>query len=92
MPTTEQLLLSEELFERYSVPVVRVSLSGTIEVPLEGIRDMTDGLEPGDAVAIVARGHVLDVSAPYSPKTGDHTGRLVLRAEIIAGIERVGDA
>ena len=90
MPVAEQLLLSEEIFERYEVPSVKVTVSGTIEVPLEVLQEMSeDGFEPGDAVAITVRGHVLDVSAPYDPAKNDHKGRLVLKAEVLSAVQRL---
>jgi len=88
MGVTAQLSLSEEIFERYEVPSVRVMVSGTVEVPLEVLRSISTGFEPGDAVAFAAYGHVLDVSVPYDPTKGGHKGRLVLRAEAISDIKR----
>ena len=87
MESTEQLTLSEELFDRYAVEAVKVSVSGTIEIPLEMLEQMTAGLEPGDTVAFTCRGHVADVSTPYRVKDHSHDGRLVLRAEVLHGVE-----
>ena len=85
--TTEQLTLSEELFDRYAVESVKVSIGGTIEIPLEMLEHMTAGLEPGDTVAFTCRGHVADVSTPYRVKDHGHDGRLVLKAELLHGVE-----
>jgi hypothetical protein len=90
MSVTEQLLLSEEIFERYAVPSVKVTLSGTIDIPLDVLQEMAGGgFEPGDAVAVAFRGHVLDVSAPYDPAKDDHKGRLVVKAEVLSGMARM---
>ena len=89
METTEQLTLSEELFDRYAVEAVKVTVSGTIEIPLEMLEQMTSGLEPGDTVAFTCRGHVADVSTPYRVKDHGHDGRLVLKAELLHGVEVV---
>ena len=82
-----QLSLSAELFERYAVEAVKVTVSGTIEIPLEMLETMTSGLEPGDTVAFTCRGHVADVSTPYRVKDHSHDGRLVLKAELLHGVE-----
>ena len=87
MESTEQLTLSEELFDRYAVEAVKVTVSGTIEIPLEMLETMTAGLEPGDTVAFTCRGHVADVSTPYRVKDHSHDGRLVLKAELLHGVE-----
>lgn len=87
METLEQLSLSEELFDRYAVVSVKVSIGGTIEIPLEMLEQMTAGLEPGDTVAFTCRGHVADVSTPYRVKDHGHDGRLVLKAEILHGVQ-----
>lgn len=90
MPVAEQLLLSEEIFERYEVPSVKVTVSGTIEIPLEVLEQMNEeGFEPGDTVAATVRGHVLDVSTPYDPAKNDHRGRLVIRAEVLSAVQRM---
>ena len=85
----EQPTLMDELFARYEVPSVKVSISGTIELPLEMIDSFTQGLEPGYTVAFTCRGHVLDVSAPYRVDKNDWLGRLVLKAETLEGIEAI---
>jgi hypothetical protein len=82
-----QLSLSAELFDRYAVEAVKVSIGGTIEIPLEALEQMTAGLEPGDAVAFSCRGHVADVSTPYRVKDRSHDGRLVLKVEVLHGVE-----
>ena len=87
METTEQLTLSEELFDRYAVVSVKVSIGGTIEIPLEMLEQMTAGLGPGDTVAFTCRGHVADVSTPYRVKDHGHDGRLVLKAEVLHGVQ-----
>ena len=82
-----QLSLSAELFDRYAVEAVKVTVAGTIEIPLEMLETMTSGLEPGDMVAFTCRGHVADVSTPYRVKDHAHDGRLVLKAELLHGVE-----
>lgn len=85
-----QLSLSEELFDRYAVETVKISLSGAMEVPLDMLVELTAGLEPGDTVAFTCRGHVVDVSTPYRLKDHGHEGRLVLRAEVLHGVQVLG--
>ena len=87
MSDIAQLSLSEDLFDRYAVETVKISLSGAMEVPLDILAELTEGLEPGDTVAFTCRGHVADVSTPYRLKDHGHEGRLVLRAEVLHGVQ-----
>ena len=93
METAEQLSLSAELFERYEVETVAVSVSGGCDVPAEMLGLIAaEGLEPGQDVIIVCRGHVRDVSTPYKVKDHKHSGRLVLGVEIVESVREVGRA
>lgn len=87
LESVAQQTLMDELFARYEVPSVKVTVSGTIELPLEMLETLAHGLEPGNTVAFTCRGHVLDVSAPYRVNKNDWLGRLVLKAETLEGIE-----
>lgn len=90
MDATEQLSLSAELFDRYLVESVRLSVSGTVEIPAEALGLIAaDGLEPGQSVAFTCRGHVKDVSAPYKVKDGTHSGRLVLAVEMVEEVREI---
>jgi hypothetical protein len=82
----KQETLSDLIFEQFDVGIVKVTVSGQREYTLEEFGAIADGLEPGDKVAFACLGHVADVSSPYTLKDG-HRGRLVLKCEVVRGIE-----
>jgi hypothetical protein len=84
LETGEQLSLSGELFARYEVPTVRVTIGGAVEVPVE--LPVLPGLGPGDMATCLVRVYVADVSAPYAEGKG-HRGRVVLRVVGVDGVE-----
>ncbi len=87
---TMQLSLSDELFDRYEVEEVRLSVSGRADIPAEALKLIVpEGLEPGQSVAFTCRGHVRDVSAPYSAKDATHSGRLVLVMEVVEEVREL---
>lgn len=89
----EQLSLSEDLFERYEVETVAISVSGIYEVQADMLGMIAaEGLEPGQDVVIVCRGHVKDVSTPYKVKHRKCSGRLVLGVEIVESVREVSNA
>jgi hypothetical protein len=88
--TAEQLSLSEELFERYEVETVTVSVSGGCDVQADMLGMFAaEGLEPGMDVVITCRGHVKDVSTPYKVKDRKCSGRLVLGVEVVESVREV---
>lgn len=80
----QQPTLSDELFARYQVPSVRLSLGGSVEIAAEV--HLLPGLEPGQTVTCRVEAYVADVSAPYTDGKG-HRGRVVLRVVGIDGVE-----
>lgn len=86
----QQLLLSEELFARYEVESVTISVSGGCKIAADMMGMIAaDGLEPGQDVIIVCRGHVKDVSAPYQVRDRKYSGRLVLAVEVVESVREV---
>lgn len=85
-----QPTLDDLLFERYQVDTVKVTVSGTIEMPIASLRELGADLEPGDRVVFSCIGHVADMSSPYNLKDNNHRRRVVLRAEVLNGVHDVG--
>jgi hypothetical protein len=82
---TTQPTLDDLLFDRYHVETVKVTVSGAFEIPLEALRQFDAGLEPGADIVCSFKGHVADVSSPWTVKDG-HRGRLALKAEVLNGL------
>ncbi len=91
-----QLTLSD-LFRRYHVPTVKVSLGGGVEIRRDALEQMTEGqvLEPGQIVRITLDAYVADKSTPWTKKSDpdtkeayfEHTGRLPLKVLDLGQIE-----